>query len=374
MKIYQHITLLCGLVLIALIAGFSACTTMHDPYEEFIKDGEIIYPGTPDSVTVYPGFNRIQLSWPLPADPTITKARIYWQNKQNSLEVSIDSVKVGDEAIVVLEDMDEGSYSFNIYHYDNEGNSSIEITVAGRVYGNTYTNSLLPRIINEAVFVDDTLRIDWGSGDETAFANEITYTSHSGNRRIYVPGDEELTMVADFDFTAGNTIQYRTMYRPDIMAVDTFYTASQTRRVYGPRVEYNKDGWIATGSSERGGTQGFASAIDNDPGTFWVNQTGIGLEFPHTIIVDMGTEHQVDGFTLTQRRNFSNTVESVEFLVSTDNSSWESLGIYFMSGSIQDFIDFEETHDFRYFKLICLTNANPNAPNVSLAEVGVYKR
>src|SRR5699024_2900895 len=192
--------------------------------EEFIKDGEIVYPGMPDSVTVYPGFNRIQLVWPLPADPTITKARIYWQNKRDSLEVFIDSVRVGDQAKVILEDMDEGSYTFNIYHYDNEGNSSIDVTISGRVFGDTYTNSLLPRIIEEALFVDDTLKIEWGSADETAFANEINYTSLSGDKRIYAPGDEELTVVDDFDFAAGNTIQYRTMYRPDSMAVDTFYT------------------------------------------------------------------------------------------------------------------------------------------------------
>lgn len=379
MKIFQHTTLLCSLVLIVLIAGFTACTSMHDPYEDFIKDGEIVYPGKADSVLVYPGFNRLQLTWPLPADPTIAKARIYWQNKRDSVEVWIDSVRVGDQARVTLEDMDEGTYSFSIHHYDTEGNASVEVTVSGRVFGETYTSSLLPRIIDEALFVDDTLRIEWGSGDETAFANEVSYTSLSGDKRIYVPGDEELTIVDDFDFSAGNTFKYRTMHRPDSMSIDTFYTALQETRVLGPRVEVDKSGWTVTDFSSEDAYKSNRYArytIDGDESTVWVNELppGTQTDYPHWLIVDMGSEiKDIYGMSFVFQGN-NTTPRTIEIRVSSDGINWEPIGIFNTSQtSAKQLIDFSSGHTFRHFEFKAL-EAHGNTQNIIVKEIGVYTR
>lgn len=220
-----------------LLLGWASCSPMNEPYKEFIEDGEIIYPATPDSVLVHPGKNRIKLSWLLPSDPSIRKARVYWQNRSDSVEVAIDRTGDADteRASVMLEDMEEGSYTFDIRHFDDEGNVSIETAVIGFVYGDSYINSLLARMVNRTNYAieDDTMKIVWGPpGDETAIATELTYQDLSGTlRSITVPREENTTVTGDYDFDATNTFQYRTMYLPDSMAIDTFYTETQTERI-----------------------------------------------------------------------------------------------------------------------------------------------
>jgi hypothetical protein len=50
-----------------------ACSKMDDTYDDFIKDGEIVYVGRVDSARAYPGNNRMDLSMLLTADPRISK-------------------------------------------------------------------------------------------------------------------------------------------------------------------------------------------------------------------------------------------------------------------------------------------------------------
>lgn len=220
-----------------LLLGLASCSPMNEPYKEFIEEGEIIYPATPDSVLVHPGKNRIKLSWLVPSDPSIRKARVYWQNRSDSVEVAIDRTGDADteRASVMLEDMEEGSYTFDIRHFDDEGNVSIETAVIGFVYGDSYINSLLARVVNRAGFAvaDDTMKIMWGPpGDETAIASELTYQDLSGTlRSITVSREEESTAIGDYDFDATDAFRYRTMYVPDSMAIDTFYTETQTERI-----------------------------------------------------------------------------------------------------------------------------------------------
>src|SRR5690554_3373453 len=85
---------------------FFSCTGMDDTYKDFIKDGERVYVGMPDSVKVKPGNNRLEIEWLVPPDPNISKAIVYWHNRVSKVEVPIG---VGvDSMNVMINDLKEG--------------------------------------------------------------------------------------------------------------------------------------------------------------------------------------------------------------------------------------------------------------------------
>src|SRR3546814_7884614 len=78
----------------------SGCAKQDDTYRQFLDKGEIVYVGKADSVQVFPGKNRLKLSWLILADPNVSKAKVFWNNHSDSLEIplikssGIDTVEI----------------------------------------------------------------------------------------------------------------------------------------------------------------------------------------------------------------------------------------------------------------------------------------
>ncbi|MGV8134572.1 MAG: DUF4998 domain-containing protein [Mangrovibacterium sp.] len=359
----------------------TACSEMDHTYEHFWKDGERVYPAPADSVRVYSGKNRIALSWLIFGDPNVSKAKIYWNYEKDSLEVPIQSTGKGDTIKAMLSGMEERSYAFTIYTYDNQENRSIPVSAVGRVYGELYENSLLTRLLKSAFYTKGSLVLDWGDpADATSIGSELVYQNTEGiTRTVSIATDADSTIVKDYDFHPDATFSYRTVYVPDSMAIDTFYTAFTTVKVKGPTIDLSKSGWTATASSfdSRSGSsyRPPVNTIDGKTSTVWVNQISPQTYYPHTLTVDMGhVVEGVDGISvLVQKRN--ETPKSIEVQISTNGTEWSTIGLYSVlniANTVQYF-DFPESQDIRYFKIVAITPTGAT-DNVVIVEVGAYTR
>jgi len=216
---------------------FASCDKMEDRYMEYTKGGEIIYLGKADSVKVFSGRNRIKVSWLLLSDPKITKSVIYWNEKKDSAIVNVQRSKGTDTISVLLGNMLEKSYSFEVYNFDNKGNSSVKTEAIGIVYGDRYASVLTNRVFESTLYkaADKSLEIKWfGASDQVAVV-EMKYIDLNGiektvknykipnivNPRI-PPALAASTLFPSFKI--GTTFKYRTGYIPKAAAIDTFYT------------------------------------------------------------------------------------------------------------------------------------------------------
>ncbi|MDR1170995.1 MAG: DUF4998 domain-containing protein [Bacteroidales bacterium] len=157
------------------VAGASSCKDMNDVHQEYVRTG--IYPAKAVDVVSVPGKNRIKIAWAAGADKSLTGARIFWQNYTESYETDIlpnmDSVRC------IIGPLAEGNYSFIIHTYDDKGNRSVPVEVNGRVYGDQYISTLLPRDIASLNSAGNTYRIDWQpASDTTMLHTTVTYTDH----------------------------------------------------------------------------------------------------------------------------------------------------------------------------------------------------
>ncbi|SFL44490.1 DUF4998 domain-containing protein [Proteiniphilum acetatigenes] len=363
---------------IVLMVGFSSCGDMDETYRHFWENGEKVYPAPVDSLKIFTGRNRVALSWNIFGDPNVNSAKIFWNNRSDSLEVSIQSSGDKDSSYVVVDNLEEGTYSFEIFTYDLKGNRSVPRDGIGTVFGDVYERTLLPRMLHSANHKDDILMVLWGSmNDKTAIWSELYYKDLSGAQtKLIVQNDVDTTFIYDFDFESDPVLNYRTVYVPPT-SIDTFYTNMRTIAAKGAPLQFEKTNWTATASSfdSRAGASYRPPefTIDNNLATLWVNQVSPQMNYPHTLTIDMGEiKENVSGMSMiTQRRN--ETPKTIMIEVSKDGISWNPMGTYNVENiaDITQTFDFYGEEDIRFFRMIALTPWG-NTPNIAIPEVGAY--
>jgi hypothetical protein len=79
----------------------------------------------------------------------LSKYKIYWNNKQDSLTVTATDHVTADTVKVLIPNLNEGTYSFNVYSIDDAGHVSIPLNINNvRVFGAVYESALFNRGYN----------------------------------------------------------------------------------------------------------------------------------------------------------------------------------------------------------------------------------
>ena len=227
MKPTKHLyTTVRQLLMISIVLlAIGACKKMDATYREYLGDGEINYTSKADSLRAFPGENRIKLAWLATTDPKVVKAVITWNNGENSREHPISPTpgKVWEE--VLLENMAEGNYAFQVITYDTEGNKSITSSTQGSAFGAQYKSTLQQRKIrNSGIYAtDEALDIDWYAAPQDVVGTEVEYTNINGQlKTVIIPASQKLSSITETRlFTS---FRYRTLLLPHPLGIDTFRT------------------------------------------------------------------------------------------------------------------------------------------------------
>lgn len=216
--------ILVKLFFLLVISGFVSCGDMTDTFSEFIAGGETIYVGKADSVKSRGGRERIEVSWYLLSDPKVTGYKIFWNNKRDSISGSLVKTDNVDTVRVLMENMPEYVYNFDIFLYDNAGNSSIKSSVVGRSYGAFYEESLLNRTYTNIRRLSGTSNIvvNWANKSDEMIGVEFSYVDVSSNNVKLMIGKQNTDTV--LNIPVQGSFQYRTAFKPEINALDTFYS------------------------------------------------------------------------------------------------------------------------------------------------------
>jgi hypothetical protein len=225
-----------GAMLIIYCAMLFACSKMNATYDEFIKDGEVVYIAKVDSATTYPGNNRLGLSMLLTSDPRISKVKVYWSagGQTDSMEKAVQRTDNIDTVRFSFNKLAEGTYTFNIYSYDKAGHRSVKNDVIGTVYGERYIAQLVNRAIKSGAYNDvaQTATIKWFGVGADVIGQEILYTDNLGvQQKLYSKNEGPADSTVLPIYKKGNSFQYRTLYKPAPNAIDTFFSNYEYRQV-----------------------------------------------------------------------------------------------------------------------------------------------
>lgn len=225
MKILTNIIL--AVVSLVLMGILGSCETLEDTYRVFTQEGETIYIGKADSIKTRGGRNRLELSWLLISDPKVTNYKVYWNNGEDSISGNVVKTDQVDTVRLLFNDMEENYFQFDIYMFDKAGNSSIRSSQIGRVFGENYERSLLNRTYSSLVRKGENLIVEWMAGESDLLGIQIQY-QNALNETIekMTPGD--VTIDTLYNFPVGGSFEYKSMFLPEPLALDTFYTVPTT--------------------------------------------------------------------------------------------------------------------------------------------------
>jgi len=223
-------------ILFCLSLFAAACSKMDDYKSKYIQGGAITYAGKMDSVKIFSGRNRVKVSGLFTSDPNIVKYRVFWNSRQDSVEVAVTRTTGVDTANLIIPKLTEGVQSFEIRTYDKMGNSSVPVYVSASVFGDLYQSSLVNRGVADASYqsAGGSALITWAdvNSDAGVQTMELDYSDTGG-----VAHDTVVASVLTNETTSlpaymlGTAFTYRTAYLPNPTAIDTFYVAYQSHSV-----------------------------------------------------------------------------------------------------------------------------------------------
>ncbi|SMD16688.1 DUF4998 domain-containing protein [Pedobacter nyackensis] len=216
------ISLLC----LAILSGIylSACKKMDDSYKQFVEKGESIYIAKADSIKIYGGRNRVEVTWLLLSDPKVIRYKLYWNNRKDSLEKPVTKTGEVDTVKAMLTNIAEGTYFFDIYLYDKLGNSSIKSTKSGKVYGERFQSSLLTRAYRSITRSGTDVNVEWMFADSAVKQLDLQYTNTTGELKRVTVTDKKQSVTRLVGMPVNGSFRYRTVFEPEAKALDLFYT------------------------------------------------------------------------------------------------------------------------------------------------------
>ncbi|GAA4318284.1 hypothetical protein GCM10023143_30940 [Compostibacter hankyongensis] len=356
-------------MIVGLIAGIAGCKKMDRTFKDFVVPGGLVYAEKASSPLVYAGYNRVKISWLRGADPNVTRARIYWDNYEDSVDVDIPPA--ADTINTLIDNLPEKPYTFIVITYDDKGNASVPVELHSASYGEKYQSRILSRPVNVSLLhANGTLTLQWGGADISngAYATDVNYTDTLGGARsVRIPATEAVSDIADINTSKG--FEYRTVFLPDSLCIDTFYTDFQKNGL----LQLDKKDWkVIAFSTEHPGAENMATnVIDGKPETRWHTWVDHST-YPHFVTVDMGGSHAISTFEIFRMKDDDRACNTFRLEVSTDTTAgWTDLGVFDFNRNINDGQRYTiPTHpQGRYFRFTGLTG--PLAYMVT-GEITVY--
>lgn len=358
---------------------FSSCEDFMDIHKEYVEGGEIIYAPKPDTVSFIAGRGRIVFRCRTYNAPNIKSIDVYWNDKLDSLIIPVTLGSGFDSLEVVLDNMEEKSYTFNVLMRDNFGHKSLAITDFGSSYGDTYLSTLIDRRIKKVSLSDKGGSIEWYSAAEGLVANEVRYTTKDGKSAVVSLSPKEYSVMCP-DVKAGTSFEMRSLYIPEEEAIDTFYTAwGKYEETFPAIYSYDRSEWAVLACSDQKESDGggMKALIDGDLNTFWHSAYDPDSPLPHWVVIDMLSSRSICQFSV-YRRPGNTDAKTVQLFVSNspdaDDSSWLKVaeGVFPSSGDKLEITvpPSVSTDKGRYLKFV-LPDSN-RAPFTSIAEIYAF--
>ena len=218
----------CILALMTMASGFVSCDKQDDTYRQYVVNGGYNYPAKPIDVTFCSGYNRVGLKWAEPLDPAVRRVKVYWDNYADSVVLDYNTT-VDGYVNVVIDKLEERSYSFDIVNFDKDGNRSLATEVTVAPYGDGWLATHAERRLSWAQMDGDKAVITMGTPMDEMIATKFRYRNTSGqwieSEEILPAGEFQIALP---DALKGKLLEYKSAYCPKA-GIDTVWNQNWTK-------------------------------------------------------------------------------------------------------------------------------------------------
>lgn len=172
----------------------------------------------PANVKSFDGVERVQLSWEQDSQADIAKSIIYWNERKSYKTHTFKSTAESgmQQESLLVENLDEGDYTFEIVNLDKDNNQSVFKSIAAHAYGDDYISELKTRPVEDMVYNEETQEVeihwqaDWNLGIRTVVER--------GAQQFFVKNSAQVTYITHIEEV--NEFKIYTLYCPE-RCIDT---------------------------------------------------------------------------------------------------------------------------------------------------------
>ncbi len=318
LKHKKIIITLASILSIILMVGCSD----DKPYTDYIEYNPIEYVGKVNTTSYISGINKVQLTWKVSTDPSVSLIKISWLQDGNIVtkDIEIDTADIGNFKSVTIDNLPAGSYTFTMVSYSKNGDKSVPVELFVTVLDSSYLETIKPTLAS-AVYENDNLTIMWDNSAEDYGGSEFSY-ENINNETITITTTKEDTETVLNDYKSGTPISYFSTYsNPEVL--DELNSETVKLPV---KFEYPKTTWTTpTLEYDQSTSKVPSNAIDGLSNTVWRMDKSKG-SYPHILTVNMGSTVSLNGMTFLQRQDNINysLCKLTEFQTSMDGITWET--------------------------------------------------
>lgn len=206
------------LLIVANLFVVSSCSDTYDLHQKYLTEGETVYTNKVDSIVTLPGENRLKISGYISNAFNVKEIVVYWNNGEKSQKFPYTkSANFTDALDLIVTDLEENTYQFDVYSLDADGNKSVKVTTFGTSYGETYRSNLEPRLLKSFYYANGAKNatIKFNIKSELTRDTEVKFTNLNSEEVIVSVGkDEEQAVLENIDIT--KDVMYRTNYVPTV--------------------------------------------------------------------------------------------------------------------------------------------------------------
>lgn len=323
-KIKYYLIILTGLI--------AACTDMDDSYNEFTKDGPIVYLGNVENIEGYAGRERIAIAWSNINDPRAEFAEVSW-NGGKSMETY--DVKYGEGDTLYISDLSASKYAFNIRLGSSKGFYSLKNEVLLQVYDSVYESYLVNREIKEETLEGNELKLVFPEATSDIVETQFSYADLDGVvRNVIVSSDKKSCTLENLE--EGTAIAMQTLYKPVENCIDTFYSPKENIYVGGDKLQIFVGSAAASEYQDSRYTIG--KTIDGKFSSFYHSRYGDRTQMPVTLEYFFEDMPRLDIIEYTPRDNSTygsggNFKEFELWAISGNDTDYVKIGDYDFKGS-----------------------------------------
>lgn len=202
--------------LLVAITMITSCDDMNDIQSKFADREEQVYLGKVDSIKVFPGLERVKITWYVSADPKIDKTIIYWNMRNDSIVKEFNRNTPGvQKDSIIIDDLPEGSTLFEFRNKSNNGEYSLYSMVTASTWGAKFGNELYSRKITAQNFDYEKTNFELSFspsfvGDSVVYS-QIVYTTLQGVEKT-LKIDRDTASILLPDFKDGGELYFRTAF------------------------------------------------------------------------------------------------------------------------------------------------------------------
>ncbi|MDR2039456.1 MAG: hypothetical protein LBQ60_16155 [Bacteroidales bacterium] len=300
-----------SLVAIGLIfAAFLGCGDMESKHEDYLN-GEKIYAGKLDSLTVYSGYERVKIVGQTNYLGYSNKCIVEWGDQSREFAITGTGNKTFE---MIIDGLQERNYEFKVYTEDAEGNKSVIQTCTGKAMGAVFTESQMNRRIVEFNFVDGYFSALWADKAESEYVvyTDFSFETTDGSmQQIRIMPDDESTVL--MGWKAGGKTEIQSYVLTGELGFDVVQLAVSEGSLPASSVfSISKANFAVVsltndtpGNSYGGKIPGMWDGVKgSDQGSRY--HTGDGEGVPHTLTFDMGLIATIDRVEIVGREDHHN--------------------------------------------------------------------